>query len=63
MSLLVTSLERVFKFKNGCAEIVLNDPNPEMSPDEVMNFFFRQLSRIDDGNRSRSRSRKRQGCL
>ena len=39
MSLIVTSLERVFKFKNGCAEIILSDPNPEMSPDEVMNFF------------------------
>jgi PRTRC genetic system protein C len=39
MSLIVTSLEREFKFTNGSAEINLSDPNPEMSPDEVMNFF------------------------
>jgi PRTRC genetic system protein C len=39
MSLSVTSLERVFKFKNGGAEITLPDPNPAMSPDEVMDFF------------------------
>ena len=39
MSLSVTSLERVFKFKNGSAEIKLQDPNPFMSPEEVMDFY------------------------
>jgi PRTRC genetic system protein C len=39
MSLSITSLERVFRFKNGNAEITLQDPNPAMSPDEVMDFF------------------------
>ena len=39
--MLVTSLERVFRFKNGSAEIALQDPNPAMSPEEVMDFFSR----------------------
>jgi len=39
MSLSITSLERVFTFKNGSAEITLQDPNPAMQPDEVMDFF------------------------
>ena len=39
MSLLITSLERVFTFKNGSAEITLHDPNPAMQPDEVMDFY------------------------
>jgi PRTRC genetic system protein C len=39
MSLSVTTLERVFKFKNGDAKITLQDPNPAMSPDEVMDFY------------------------
>ena len=39
MSLTVTPLERVFKFKNGNEEMVLPDPNPEMSADEVMDFY------------------------
>jgi len=39
MALSVTSLERIFQFKNGNAEITLQDPNPAMSPDEVMDFY------------------------
>ena len=39
MSLTVKTLERVFKFQNGNAEITLNDPNSAMLPIEVMNFF------------------------
>jgi len=35
----VTSLDRVFKFKNGNAEITLQDPSSGMSPDEVMDFY------------------------
>ena len=35
----VTSLERVFMFKNGSAEITLQDPNPDMSPNEAMEFY------------------------
>ena len=39
MSLTVTALERVFKFKNGNEDMVLPDPNSEMSADEVMEFY------------------------
>jgi PRTRC genetic system protein C len=35
----VTSLERVFTFKNGSSDITLQDPNPGMLPNEVMDFF------------------------
>jgi PRTRC genetic system protein C len=35
----ITSLERVFKFKNGSAEISLQDPNSAMSPNEAMEFY------------------------
>ena len=34
-----TSLDRVFKFKNGNAKITLPDPNTVMTPDEVMDFY------------------------
>ena len=39
MSFSVTSLDRVFSFKNANVEITLQDPNPAMSPDEVMDFY------------------------
>ena len=39
MALSVTSLERVFMFKNGNVEITLQDPNPAMQPSEAMNFY------------------------
>lgn len=39
MSLSVTSLVRSFKFHNGNTDLILNDPNPTMLPDEVMEFF------------------------
>jgi len=39
MALSITSLERVFQFKNGNADITLPDPNPDMSPDAVMDFY------------------------
>jgi PRTRC genetic system protein C len=39
MALSVTSLERVFKFKNGEVKMTLQDPNPSMQPVEVMDFY------------------------
>ena len=39
MSLSVTTLERVFKFRNGSEDVILPDPNSDMSPDEVMDFY------------------------
>jgi PRTRC genetic system protein C len=39
MSLSVTTLDRVFKFRNGNEDVILPDPNPDMQPDEVMDFY------------------------
>ena len=39
MALQTTSLERVFKFKKDGKEQPLADPNPAMSPEEVMKFY------------------------
>jgi len=39
MSLSVTTLERVFKFRNSNEDVILPDPNSDMSPDEVMDFY------------------------
>jgi PRTRC genetic system protein C len=39
MPLSVTSLVRSFKFRNGNTDLILNDPNPAMLPEEVMEFF------------------------
>ena len=39
MSLSVTTLERVFKFSSGNEDVILPDPNSDMSPDEVMDFY------------------------
>jgi len=39
MALSITSLERIFQFKNGNADITLQDPNPDMSPEAVMDFY------------------------
>jgi PRTRC genetic system protein C len=42
----VSSLERVFRFKNGSAEISLQDPNPVMQPAEVMDFYSNTYSEL-----------------
>lgn len=39
MALTITTLERVFNFRNGNTEISLADPNPDMLPGEVMDFY------------------------
>jgi PRTRC genetic system protein C len=37
--LLVNNLQRVFIFKLKGEEVTLADPDPEMQPEEVMNFY------------------------
>ncbi len=37
--MLVTQLERVFIFKENNETIELSDPNPQWSPQAVMNFY------------------------
>ena len=39
MALLITGIERSFIFKNGGSEITLNDPNQDLTPEEVMDYF------------------------
>jgi PRTRC genetic system protein C len=35
----ISELKRVFKFKKDSKDIVLSDPNPNMSADQVMDFY------------------------
>lgn len=35
-------LERVFTFKDGTKERVLTDPNPNLSPEEVLDIYSNQ---------------------
>lgn len=37
--LVVNNLPRIFLFKLKGEEIKLSDPDPEMSPEDVMNFY------------------------
>ena len=39
MALAVNSLERAFTFERGNETITLSDPNPSMTPEQVMNFY------------------------
>ena len=39
MALEVKGLKRVFKMKKAGAYLVLDDPNPEMAPADVMDFY------------------------
>lgn len=46
MALNVTGMKRVFKFGNR----VLEDPNKNMSPDEVMQFYSGTYSELTTSN-------------
>lgn len=39
MALEIKGLQRVFKFKKDSMELVLDDPNSELSVNEVMDFY------------------------
>ena len=39
MALNFKELERLFTFKKGQTKVTLADPNPAMTPDEVMSFY------------------------
>ena len=39
MALEIKGMKRVFKMKKNSQEIVLDDPNVNMSPAEVMDFY------------------------
>lgn len=46
MALVVTTLPRVFKFKKDGTTVNLPDPNPEMSVDEVIQFYSPQYPEL-----------------
>lgn len=46
MALQVTKLEREFIFKKDGKDVKLNDPNPELSADEVMKFYSSQYPEL-----------------
>ena len=39
MALAINGLERLFTFTKGGETITLSDPNPSMTPEQVMNFY------------------------
>lgn len=46
MALEVTNLDRQFVFNKGGKDIDLKDPNPELSPEEVMKFYAGQYPEL-----------------
>lgn len=46
MALDVKSLKRVFKFKKDGKDVILNDPNQDFTPDEVMSFYSSSHSEL-----------------
>jgi len=46
MALNIQNYKRVFKH----GAIVLSDPNPDMSPEEVMNFYSNQYPELTTSN-------------
>ena len=41
MALEIKGLQRVFKIRKGSSEIELADPDNSLSPNEVMDFYYR----------------------
>ena len=51
MALAVNGLERAFTFEKGNETITLSDPNPSMTPEQVMNFYagtYAELTRATE---------------
>ena len=46
MSLKVTPLVREFRFKHNGTEIILPDPDPGRSPEQVMQFYANQYPEL-----------------
>ena len=52
MALAVNGLERAFTFEKGNETITLSDPNPSMTPEQVMNFYAGTYAELIRGDRS-----------
>ena len=60
MALEIKGMKRVFKMKKNSQEIILDDPNVNMSPAEVL---FNELSGTDHRDRTRTGNRRRPGGI
>ena len=61
MALAVNGLERAFTFEKGNETITLSDPNPSMTPEQVMNFYagtYAELTTATDRDYERGTDRK-----
>jgi len=50
MALQVTGLERKFIIKKDGKDIQLNDPNPSMSPEDVIKFYASEYPELTTAN-------------
>lgn len=41
-NLVVSGLDRVFRFKNNGTDVTLSDPDPERTPEQVMQLYANQ---------------------
>lgn len=42
MALQIKGMRRQFRFTNNAAQVKLDDPNPELSPEQVMSLYSNQ---------------------
>lgn len=63
MALEIKGMKRVFKMKKNSQEIVLDDPNVNMSPAEVMDFYSMNYPGLTTADRTRTGNRRRPGDI
>ena len=61
MALEIKGMKRVFKMKKNSQEIVLDDPNVNMSPAEVMDFYSMNYPELTNRDRTTDRKSKTTG--
>ncbi len=50
MALEVKGLEREFRFKQSGTDVILSDPDPGRSPEQVMQFYSNQYPSLTTAN-------------
>lgn len=50
MAMTAKALVREFRITRGTDKIILADPNPEMTPSEVMQFYSTQYPELTNGS-------------
>lgn len=46
MALSIKGLPRAFSFSHNGKDLALDDPNPSLTPDQVMSFFANQYAQL-----------------